>query len=335
VSRALGALLLLALVRLAVAGEPVRLILDTDIASDCDDAGAVALLHGLAGSGEVEILAMMVCTGGPHGAPALAAINRWYGRDGIPIGAVRAPRFWVGGGPDLPAGAANYESYNRTLAETCPHGLGAGPVPDATALYRSILAAQPDGTVVVCTIGPLINLARLLDSGADAASPLAGPELVRRKVRLAVITGGRNPAGTSSNFSKEDAELYAAPVIARWPTRMVFCGNEVGGTVDTGWRSRREATAGNPARLAYRRFFAGDDTRERPSWDQAGVLFAVRGTGDVFTLHETGVQTCAADGTTAWAEAEDPARDHAYVVKREGVDGRLKIEFEELMTRPP
>ena len=36
---------------------PVKVIFDTDMANDCDDAGALAVLHALADLGEVEILA--------------------------------------------------------------------------------------------------------------------------------------------------------------------------------------------------------------------------------------------------------------------------------------
>ena len=36
------------------AAEPVKLILDTDMSGDCDDAGALALLHALADRGRVR-----------------------------------------------------------------------------------------------------------------------------------------------------------------------------------------------------------------------------------------------------------------------------------------
>ncbi|MEP1642867.1 MAG: nucleoside hydrolase, partial [Rhodopirellula bahusiensis] len=39
--------------------EPVKLILDTDMSGDCDDAGALPLLHALADRGECEILAVV------------------------------------------------------------------------------------------------------------------------------------------------------------------------------------------------------------------------------------------------------------------------------------
>ena len=126
------------------AGEPVRYILDTDIASDCDDAGAVAMVNALLDRKEVNVLAMMVSTGGPYGAPALSAINTWYGHQGIPIGTLKDPAFWVGGSMDAPANAYNYESYNHHLAISSPVSIKSGDeAPDATTLYRKILAAQP------------------------------------------------------------------------------------------------------------------------------------------------------------------------------------------------
>ena len=52
---------------------PVKLIFDTDIGPDCDDAGTVALLHALADKQEVELLAMMSATSFEWGAGALDA----------------------------------------------------------------------------------------------------------------------------------------------------------------------------------------------------------------------------------------------------------------------
>ena len=53
-----------------------RLILDTDLSSDVDDVGAVALLHGLADQGKVQILAMQISSGDPWSVPCLDALVR-------------------------------------------------------------------------------------------------------------------------------------------------------------------------------------------------------------------------------------------------------------------
>ena len=68
--------------------EPVKLILDTDMSGDCDDAGALALLHALADRGECEILAVVTNRRDLTDASAAAvdAINTYYGRGDIPIG---------------------------------------------------------------------------------------------------------------------------------------------------------------------------------------------------------------------------------------------------------
>lgn len=313
------------------AAEPPALILDTDIASDCDDAGAVALLNALADRGEVRVLAMMVSTGGRYGAPALSSINTWYGHE-VAIGAVDAPDFWVGGGPDKPAGWLNYESYNRVLAEARPGLLAPGAAPEATALYRRVLAAQPDATVTVCSIGPLINLHRLLDSAPDAASPLSGEALVRAKVARLVVAGGRNPEGTSSNFSKQGAGPHAAAVFGRWPSPLVSVGNDVGGAIQVGWAPGPEPGE-NPARLAYRRFHAGDAAKTRACNDQAALLFAVRSCGEHFELGRGGRETCTAEGRNRW-DASASGGDHAYLIRRAGADAGIQAAIMALMNQP-
>src|SRR5687768_10367927 len=68
------------------AAPPVRIIFDTDMDSDCDDAGALAVLHALADRGEAEILATVASSKNPWSAPCVDAINTYYGRGDLPIG---------------------------------------------------------------------------------------------------------------------------------------------------------------------------------------------------------------------------------------------------------
>jgi hypothetical protein len=252
------------------------------------------------------------------------------------LGRLNDSRCGGGGGRDKPSGAYNYESYNHALALDFPTRLKSGTeAPDARLLYRKILASRPDQSVVINSIGPLINLAGLLQTAADESSPLKGADLVKAKVKLLVVAGGKNPTGTSSNFSKEKAKAYTKPVIEQWPGPVVFVGNEVGGTIDTGWSLNREATAAHPARAAYRLFHAGDDAKKRPSWDQAAVLFAIRGTGSVYELVANGHMACDGEGTNRWIEGAPEGKQHAYVRKKENADGLIQAEIEALMTQAP
>ena len=76
---------------------PVRLIIDTDMSTDCDDVGAVCIAHSLVSRGEAEILAIVHNTGLDAGVGAVAVLNTYFGRPNIPLGAYKgtavAPSF--------------------------------------------------------------------------------------------------------------------------------------------------------------------------------------------------------------------------------------------------
>jgi hypothetical protein len=67
---------------------PIQVILDTDMGSDCDDAGALAMLNEYANQGKVNILGVIYSSGAvPYGTGIIDAINRYYDNEDIPIGA--------------------------------------------------------------------------------------------------------------------------------------------------------------------------------------------------------------------------------------------------------
>jgi hypothetical protein len=70
----------------AAQAAPVPIILERDMDTDCDDAGALAVLHALADRGECEILGTMVSARHAGSAPTVAAINAYYGRPHLPVG---------------------------------------------------------------------------------------------------------------------------------------------------------------------------------------------------------------------------------------------------------
>ena len=51
--------------------QPVNLILDTDLGPDYDDVGAMALMHALADSGQVNILATVSSNKDEHVVPCI------------------------------------------------------------------------------------------------------------------------------------------------------------------------------------------------------------------------------------------------------------------------
>ena len=165
-------------------------------------------------------------------------------------------------------------------------------VPSAVSVYRHALAAQPDHSVAIASIGLLTNIQNLLQSEPDAHSPLSGLQLVALKVKHIVVMGGAYPSsGTGPrgcNFcgcvfgndpvSARAASAAAAYAVAQMPSdvRMIFLGGEVGKQVQTGSRLSTCATPSNPCRQAYLDYLGGSG-RSRYSWDPLTTLVAVRG----------------------------------------------------------
>lgn len=177
----------------AVAATPVNVILDTDMGGDCDDVGALFVLHGALERGEVKLLTTMGCVSSSAIAPAIDGINTWFGRPEIPVGTLKDPGLLEG------------PHYTAELAKHYPSRFPRSEdYPDAVRLYREVLAAQPDRSVVIVAVGPLRNIANLLKSGPDAASDLDGSKLVERKVKRLDIMGGKYPPHPSKDAN--DAE---------------------------------------------------------------------------------------------------------------------------------
>ena len=285
------------------ADAPVNLIFDTDMGGDCDDVGALFVLHGAVERGEAKLLATMGCVSADAIAPALDAINTWFGRPEIPVGTLKDPGFIAG------------PHYTSEIARRFPHKFPSGrDYPDAVALYRQLLAQQPDDSVVVLAVGPLRNLANLLKSRADETSPLDGVALVAKKVKRLDIMGGNyppfaNPKDGEWNFKQDPAA--AALVCSTWPTPVLFNGE--GGSTSSGRRVTYEMPEHNPLTMAYRHFagvgFAGD----RLSWDPISCLVAVRGAAPWYKVVSGGFNvTDAITGINLWKTNEN--RNHSYLV---------------------
>src|SRR5215469_11635661 len=82
-------LLIASLAILPVLAEPVRIIFDTDMGNDVDDAIALALLHAMETRGEAHLLAVTITKDNRYAAPFVALFNKTYGHARIPIGVVK------------------------------------------------------------------------------------------------------------------------------------------------------------------------------------------------------------------------------------------------------
>ncbi len=308
--------------------KPVKIIFDTDIGGDCDDAGALAMLHRLCDKGEAELLAVTHCFSTPYVAGCIDAINQFYGRV-VPVGVNYEIRHE---GRGTYAGALSEYCPNRYPPETFGTDKAA---PDTLEVLRKTLAAEEDGSVTLVVTGMLHSMAKLLRSGADDISPLTGKELAAKKICRTVVMGGRffeswpmiiypdgNENGTPVTWEwnihgsgYEDAHLVAE----EWPGELVYSSYEIGSYITTmaGFLSR--ARKGDPVALAYELHNHGAG---RCSWDLTAMLDAVR-PGKYWHYHAFGKVAIGEDLVTRW-EKNDETR-HTYLLPKADYEDIRKV----------
>jgi len=295
--------------------EPMPIIFDTDLATDCDDAGALAMLHGWAATGQVKLLAMGINTINPYTILCLDAMNTWYGRGELPIGVTKNSGAYTPNPNNVRYAQKISEEYPRTYPWSGP-----ADAPDVVSIYRRALAAQPDidpnhPGVVIISVGMLTNMQDLLQSKPCEHSPLTGTQLVKAKVRLWSCMGGLFTDSKPEYNIKQhvSASRYA---IDNWPTPVVFSSGEIGREVITG-----TGLGDLPSDHILRRIYQlhGSLKKGRCSWDQCACLYAVLGmddgpAADYWTLSGPGTVTVHPDGRTTWKS--NPKGLHQYKIKK-------------------
>ena len=310
---------------------PIPVIVDTDMDSDVDDVGAVALLNTFMNQGEAKLLA---CVANTHDADrstgaTLQAINAYYGHPALPLGTYHGEA-----GPATPM---------TSVLAPAPAGAYHGPAPVCAShytlkvhqrfdpdfpdddhlpagvdIYRQALAAAAEGTVVIVSIGLLENLQDLVQSQPDAISPRSGLELVRKKVRLLVVMANTVP---------QDAY-----VLSKWPTKILWT-TFIGSSIYTG-RSLLNTPENNPVRVAYSLF--GDEKHNalrdgRQSWDLTAAWLAVRGPGELWDVIPGAWRVNPPGGYGTWIDSLDTTQLLAITkMPNAEVTKRLETELSRL-----
>ena len=316
------------------ASAPVRLIFDTDIGNDVDDAMALAVIHALADRAECQLLAVTVTKDNPYAARMVSLLNTFYGRPEVPIGVVRG-----GKTPDDGRYLRQVVTAQEEGKPRYPHPLtDAQTAPEATQLLRRILAAQPDGSVVIVQVGFSTNLARLLDSGPDEVSPLNGTALVEKKVRLLSVMAGAFSEDLQKRRHREYNVVTDVPsakkVFSVWPTPIVASGFEIGRAIQYPAVSIRQDyryVRHHPVAEAYR-YYRGLD-HDQPTFDLTSVLYAVRPEREYFGLSPAGWIRVEDDGFTRFEP--DPNGRHRYLLVNPQQVLRVREAFCFLCSEPP
>src|ERR1039458_3421838 len=321
---------------------PVKTILDTDLAADCDDLGAVAVLHALANQGKAQILGMVCNVSDPYSPLCLSAVNTYYGRPNIPIGYVGNDPYVS---PDFePVSCAAYlvgeNRYTTYIGDANNYlrNYVTNTVPDALSVYTNLLANNSNVTIV--SIGSLYNLDKLLKTR---------PDLVRNSVSRLVVMGGTYPStGVFLRWPDFNFTLWvdaAIDVVSNWPTPIYFSG--LGFDVHTGTAlfSDSNVATNNPIRKGYELGTASDraDTGQsggshwRPSWDQIAVLYAMEGanTNFVESNGSNAVHELLGSIPLAWNDWTDFMGGPHYYITSLVSTNELANYIESLMVQTP
>ena len=190
------------------AGAPVKLIVDTELGGDVSNLISVCSVNAMMDRGEVELKAVVTSTGLPEAIGVVSAVNHFYGHDSVELGAYKG----ILGTPEV-CSICRGPFVDDVIASSPGPVRNYSQVLEAHVLYRKVLAAQPDASVVIAAHGFLVNLQHLLNSTADEYSELSGVELVRKKVKQIAIMGGHYPrsyAAGSAHAAECKSEISAS-----------------------------------------------------------------------------------------------------------------------------
>jgi len=302
-----------------LAAAPLNIIFDTDVGNDVDDVLALSVLHALQARAECKIVGVTITKPDELAGPFVDAMNTFYHHPEIPIGCIRP-------NPNEPP------SRFLHLANQYPHQLKRGSdAPEPVRLLMNLLAAQPDGSVVLVQVGYFSNFAALLDTPGALA-------LIKRKVKFLSIMGGAFSAAPQKehflefNVVKDIAS--SRKVAAEWPTPIVWSGFEIGVAVPYPAVSIErdfKYAPHHPAAEAY--YLYNPPPHERPTWDLTAALFAVRPDRGYFDLSAPGQVSVDEDGFTRFTPKAD-GRDR-YLILNPGQIPKVKEALVELASQPP
>ncbi|HLZ85998.1 MAG TPA: nucleoside hydrolase [Puia sp.] len=288
------------------AQQAVPVIFDTDMGPDYDDVGAITMLHAYADSGKVKILATMASNRYEGVAAVLNVFNTYFHRPDLPIGVPG------GNAPDI----RDKQHWTDSILANYPHAINHNT--DATyavPLYRKVLAAQPDHSVVIITVGFLTNLADLLETNPDEYSPLDGVQLVKKKVKLLVSMAGTFPRGKEFNVT---SDISAALAVSKdWPTPIIYSGFEIGRRIHTGLPLVNNAKIQHsPVKDVFRISLpqSSEDAQGRMSWDETAVFVAVNGYSPWYSLRH-GHMLVDTYGSDTWQDSVDEHERQAHLVE--------------------
>ncbi len=312
-----------------------KIILDTDMGSDCDDVGALALLNEYSNQGKAEILGIIYSSGAvPYGVGVIDAINKYYGNGHIPIGANYDKTFGDPVDKMVAEKLAKDTSafHNRFIVNT--------DVPEQTQLIRSLVSKEKDNSVVYVTVGHTKGLYDFLTSAPDTISDLSGYHLAKKKIKKWVALGALNASNKEGHYTKDwnfffnGTDAYTKYLVDSFPNPIFFVD---GGTNVMTGKSLANTPNGNIVRTAYRDWLWNVEKNtlydQRPSWDLATVYFAVEKSTEYFEVKHTGYLDFDVEKGCKWMNT-DTITNHNFVLQKKGIAEEFSDYLNMMISKP-
>ena len=284
---------------------PHKVIIETDMGNDIDDALALAVALKAANNNELELLAVGCHKMSETPAKYVDIVNTYYGQPQVEAAMSVTPV----------KETSSYTDYTQA-----PSAMGfaeskGGVYPEPVALYRKILAEAEDGSITFVSLGFGTTLAQLLDSPADEISPLTGKELVAKKVRTLSIMAGSYGEKKRAEYNVVNDIPAMKKVFAEWPGEIVQNPFEIGKQVmfpgsevenNLGWEGL------NPVVEGYKLY--RPMPYDRPSWDILSVIYILK--PELFTKSVPGTVTVDDEGYTYFS----PSAEGKHIVLSATID---------------
>lgn len=308
--------------------EPVKVIFDTDMGNDIDDALALDMLYKYADWGKVELLAITSNKEEPQSVEYIDIMNTFYGYPDIPVGKITDGAFCDRVNSYTSVTSAD-TSYARTISDYTA-------LPESVDLMRKTLAGQDDNSVVIIAVGFSTNLQRLMHSGPDEISEMTGMELIRKKVRGLYMMAGEfeDTAGKSEEYNIRTDRKAAEEVFSAWPTDIVTSPFEVGSKIlypVSSILNDFKYAGKHPLVEAYKVY--KPMPYDRPMWDPSAVLYAIEPDMGYFSLSGPGKITVDQTSMT-WFSPEKEGK-HRYLKIEEPQQAKALGRMLEIITATP
>lgn len=314
------------------AKEPVKVIFETDMGNDIDDALALDMLYKYQDMGDAHILMISNNKANIHSVAFLDIMNTFYGYPEIPLATVKNSPVKEQVSKSYVEIVENFHSDNFRFPK---NRNSVDTIPESVQKYRQILSKEKDGSVVIISVGFLTNLSQLLKSGPDQFSNLSGKDLVKKKVRLLSVMGGDfRPNLKKGEFNIRFDIPSAKYVFDQWPGKVVISSWEVGGNLifkGSEILDKINYASYHPMKIAYENYLPMP--YDRPTWDLTSVLYAIEPNQHYFNLSKKGFISVDEKGFTTFVESKSGSHRYLSISKKQS--NRILKRFNELIVQVP